>query len=272
MSAVTVDRSTAGLARVRLSRPEKLNALNEDVRRGLWAAFSDVADDAATRVVVIEGEGRCFSAGADLAPGPERPSEQTIGSTAPTAGADEPTWAQRRHDRGGWQRLLDLLESLPQVTVAGLHGHCIGGAALLAAACDIRVGDETVAVRIPELAIGIPLTWGGVPRLAREIGLPLTRDLVMTGRTMVAEEALRCGFVQRLVGAGRLEEGLSTVVDELLAMPAAPLAITKAMTAALGRAAMGAAAWADADVLDWSGREQESRQAARDYVRSRLRS
>src|SRR5439155_1560732 len=148
--AVIVDRSAPGLARLHLNRPEKLNALNDDVRRGLWAACAEVADDVSTRVVVIQGEGRCFSAGADLA----------SGSTAPPAGAEEPTWAQRRHDRGGWQRLLDLIESLPQVTVAGLHGHCIGGAALLAAACDIRVADETVGVRIPELAIGIPLTWG----------------------------------------------------------------------------------------------------------------
>src|SRR5204863_4155929 len=133
--------SATGLAWVRLNRPDKLNALNEDVRRGLWAACAEVADDTETRVVVIQGEGRCFSAGADLASGSTDPSAGTQGG--------EPTWAQRRHDRGGWQRLLDLLESLPQVTVAGLHGHCIGGGALLAAACDLPVADRSVCRRLP---------------------------------------------------------------------------------------------------------------------------
>src|SRR5207249_179800 len=120
-------------------------------------------------------------------------------------------------------------------TLARLHVHCIGGAALLASACDLRIGDTTLVVRIPELAIGIPLTWNGVPRLAREIGLPLARDLVMTGRTMEAPEAKQAGFVQRLVPEGELDAAVETAVAELLAMPAAPLAITRSMFGAIGR-------------------------------------
>jgi enoyl-CoA hydratase/carnithine racemase len=245
--------------RVTLARPEKLNALSLAVLRELTALVDDLENDLSVRVVVMRGEGRAFSAGADLSAG------------APAGSGKKRTWAERRHLSGGWQRFLDRFEALPQVTVAGLHGHCIGGAALIAAACDLRIADPSLQVRIPELAIGIPLTWGGVPRLVREIGLPLTRDLVMTGRVMLADEALRCGFVQRLTEDGGLEAAIDEAMQQLLDMPEAPLHITKAMTNAIGRAQMGAAAWADADLLAWSGAEPEGLEAAARYVERRVR-
>jgi enoyl-CoA hydratase/carnithine racemase len=176
---------------------------------------------------------------------------------------------------GAWQRLLDLLERIPQVTVASIHGHCIGGAVLLAVACDIRIAADDIRVRIPELAIGIPLTWGGIPRLARELGLPLARDLVMTGRVLDGPAGLAAGFVQRLVPAGDLEQATKGIVAELLAMPPAPLAMARAAFSALSRERLGAGAWADPDLLSWSITEEESRAAAGAYIqksRDNLRS
>jgi enoyl-CoA hydratase/carnithine racemase len=254
MPAVVVERSDA-VCRVRLNRPEKLNALNSDVRLLLTDAFTSLANDTGVRVVVLEGAGRSFSAGADLAEGGD---------------GVQRTWAERRHAAGGWQRLLDLIESVPQVTVARLHGHCVGGAALIAVSCDLRVAADDLTVQIPELAIGIPLTWSGIPRLVREVGLPMARDMVMTARKLSAEEAHSCGFVQTLVAAADLDEATETLVEKLLAMPAAPLAITRAMFSAIGRERMGAAGWADADLLAWSLREPEGRQAAADYFSQKL--
>ena len=256
MSAVVVEGSGA-VRRVRLNRPEKLNALNEDVRRGLAESFARLADDVEVRIVVLEGEGRSFSAGADL-------------SSDRGRGVEDAPWSVRRHAYGAWQRLLDLIESVPQVTVARLHGHCIGGAALLAVACDLRLGAADLSVRIPEVAIGIPLTWGGIPRLVREVGLPMARDLVMTGRTLDAAEALSCGFVTRVVPAADLDAATDALVRDLVEMPDAPLQMTRAMFSAISRDLQGAAGWADADLLAWSGREPESLEAAADYVRRRL--
>ena len=136
---------------------------------------------------------------------------------------------------GAWQRLLDLLERVPQVTVASIQGHCVGGAALLAVACDLRIGAQDLQVRIPELAIGIPLTWGGIPRLVRELGLPLARDLVMTGRVLDGPSALAAGFVQRLVGPGELEAATAALVAEVLAMPAGPMASPRRVRPAGGQ-------------------------------------
>ncbi|WP_436794327.1 enoyl-CoA hydratase/isomerase family protein [Actinospongicola halichondriae] len=239
-----------------LDRPEKLNALDESVRLGLADALTALEDDPDTRVVVLEGAGRAFSAGADLGGG---------------AYADlDVDWATRRHRTGNWQRLLDQFGRIPQATVARLHSHVIGGAALLAAACDIRVASDDTVVKIPELAIGIPLTWAGVPLLVREIGLPLTRDWVMTGRSVAADELLRSGFAQRVVAREELDGAVAQCVAELTDMPAGPLAMTRALTAAIGRTTPAmVAGWADPDALQWSFREPEGRSAAADYDQRR---
>lgn len=252
--SVTVSASGDGsVTTLTLDRPEKLNALDDSVRASLAGALASLEDAPEVRVVVLEGAGRAFSAGADL-----------TGAAYPDLDVD---WATRRHRTGSWQRLLDQFGRIPQATVARLHGHVIGGAALLAAACDIRVAADDTVVRIPELAIGIPLTWAGVPLLAREIGLPLTRDWVMTGRAVDADELLRSGFAQRVVPAEALDDAMAACVDELVAMPAGPLAMTRALTSAIGRTTPAmVAGWADPDVLAWSFREPEGQQAARDYL------
>lgn len=252
-----VEHEDVGTVRwLTLNRPEKLNALDHLIRVELDRQFRALEDRPDISVVVLRGNGRSFSGGADIA--------------TPAPGTDAAlTWTTRRHEAGVWQRLLDLLERLPQVTVASLHGHCYGGAALLAASCDIRVADETLRVRIPEVAMGIPLTWAGVPRLVREIGLPMARDLVMTGRILVAQEALTVGFVQRLVASGQLATATAELVDELTSMTSAPLAMTRAMFAAITRDQLSATGWADPDLLAWSLREPEAVDAAIAYVEER---
>jgi enoyl-CoA hydratase/carnithine racemase len=93
----------------------------------------------------------------------------------------------------------------------------------------------------------------------------------MTGRTLDAADALACGFVQRVTPAAELDSATMSLVNELLDMPAGPLAITRSMFAAIGREKLGAAGWADADLLAWSGREAEAKDAAASYVERRFR-
>jgi enoyl-CoA hydratase/carnithine racemase len=229
-----------GVCRITLERPHKLNALDDATRADLHAALRDVAERDDIRVVVLAGAGRAFSAGADLAERVELPPD-------PLA---------RRRASGRWQRVLEDLERLPQVTVARLQSHVIGGAALLAAACDLRVAADDLSVAIPEVAIGIPLTWAGLPRLVREIGLPRTRELVMTGRRLGAAEAQAWGYVHRVVPAAELDAAVDALVAELLAQPAPALAMTVDALRALGRALSAPeTAWADPDLLRWSLRD-----------------
>ncbi len=241
------------IARLRLQRPERLNALDESVRQALHDALVTLEDRPEVSVLVLSGAGRAFSAGADL----------TSSAYAPVVG----DWARRRHVTATWQRLLERLDRLPQVTVAALHGHVIGGGALLAGACDLRIAADSTALRVPELVIGMPLTWAGVPILVREVGLAVTRDWVLTGRVVDADELLRTGFVTRLVAAEGFDDAVVDLVDELVAVPPGPLAMTRAMTAAIGRANPAfAAAWADADIQQWTFGEDEYRAAIRRHL------
>jgi enoyl-CoA hydratase/carnithine racemase len=251
VQVIDVDRD-GPLCRITLSRPERLNALGEQMRTELHDALNALAEDTSVRVCVIAGAGRAFSAGADLRD--PRPAP--------------PDWAARRHAAGAWQRLLDTLEAIPQVTVAVLHAHVIGGAVLLAASCDLRVAATDLQLSIPEVAMGIPLTWAGLPRLVREIGLPRTRELVMTGRVVGAEEAHAWGFVHRLAEPADLQASADQLVGELLAMPAGPLALTRSALAAMGRRDLWAA-WSDPDLISWSSRDPEGVKAAAAY-RARL--
>jgi enoyl-CoA hydratase/carnithine racemase len=242
------------LARVTLDRPERLNALDDGLRRQLAAVLTELEERPDVSVLVLAGAGRAFSAGADL--------------TSTAYPSLDGSWATRRHLAGTWQRLLDQLDRIPQATVARLHGHVIGGAALLAAACDIRIASDDTQLRIPELAIGIPLTWAGIPLLVREVGLPLARDWVMTCRAVPAPELERSGFAQRVVAADELDAAVEACIAQLLAVPPGPLAMTRAMTAAIGRtSAPMATAWADPDHQLWAFGEDEYRQAVRDYLR-----
>jgi enoyl-CoA hydratase/carnithine racemase len=240
--------------RVVLDRPAKLNALDEATRGALHAVLADVAERDEVRVVVLAGAGRAFSAGADLADrpasrdGPDGAADGAAGAADGAAGADGGVVARRA--TGRWQRLLDDLERLPQATVVRLQGHVIGGGALLAAACDLRVAADDLALRIPEVALGLPLTWAGLPRLAREVGLSRTRDLVMTGRLLGAAEALDWGLVHRVAPVDHLDAAVDELVATLVAQPALALARTVDGLRALGRALSAPdTAWADPDLL-----------------------
>ena len=123
------------VGRLRLNRPEKLNALNDEVRLALGEALDELEERPEVSVLVLEGAGRSFCAGADL----------KATAYPPVA---EGEWVQRRHRTGSWQRLLDQLGRIPQATVAALHGHVIGGGALLAAAFDIRLAADDIQVLI----------------------------------------------------------------------------------------------------------------------------
>lgn len=254
-SGIRVERAARAWT-VTLERPAALNALDDKLCRALHDVLRALAENPEVSVLVIRGAGRAFSAGADLKSGAFRPRG---------------TLAVRRFEAGRWQRLLDELERIPQVTVAVLHGWVIGGAALLAASCDLRIGADDTKIRIPEVAMGIPLTWGGNARLARELGLPRARDLVMTGRTLDAVTAESWGFITQRVPRDELDRAAARLLKSLLAQPAGSLALTRSSFAALGRRTLEVS-WADADLLAWATQDPGVQGSMRRYARRVQRS
>ena len=153
------------------------------------------------------------------------------------------------------------------VTIAAIRGHCVGGGLVLAAACDLRVAADSTRFSIPEVDLGIPLAWGGIPRLVREIGPAMTKELVMTCRPFTAEEGRALGFLNRVVPDEQLDGAVEELAAELAAKSPYTLAATKrAVNAASGEMVSTAGAWNDADSLLTATADPESRQAAAQYL------
>jgi enoyl-CoA hydratase/carnithine racemase len=250
---VSVDGPRGGLV---LARPTKLNPLSSHTLHEIESAarWLDGHDD--LKVVVVSGRGRAFSAGADVS---------SFGGVA------EGRRPPRDDADSGW-RMARAMDEMRAVTVAKLHGWCVGGAVVLAAVCDLRVAARSARFSIPEIELGIPLAWGGIPRLVREVGPALTKELVMTGRQFGSEEARAAGFLNRVVDDDQLDAAVDELVDTLVRMPTLALLSTKAHTNAVTEAMVSTGrSWADADGLLAGLRDQEGRDSARRYL-ERIRS
>jgi enoyl-CoA hydratase/carnithine racemase len=206
MSVVGIEDRGA-VRHVVMRRAEKRNAMNEELIRGLGEAFRDAADDPSVRVVVVRGDGAMFSAGMDL------------GDLNALAEAPQ----NLRAFRGPILAVWNLVEEMTKPTIAQIHGACIGGAAELALACDMRVMAEDALLAIPEVRVGLIPDVGGSSRLPAVVGLGIAKELIMTGRAIDGREAHRIGFANRIAPAGELGAATQALCDELLAC--APLAV-----------------------------------------------
>jgi enoyl-CoA hydratase/carnithine racemase len=240
------------VARLTLNRPERLNPLGPTTLRELAAAASWLDAQDEVRVVVVGGAGRAFSAGADLA----------LFSGPPTASPRDAA------DLG--REMADALENMRALSIAAIRGWCVGGGLVLAAACDLRVAAEDARFSIPEVDLGLPLAWGGIPRLVREIGPALTKELVLTCRPFDAAEARAAGFLNRVVPAATLDAEVEELARALAAKPAHPLRATKRHVNAVTAQMVGTArSWSDADGLVTSLADPECAEARRRYLASR---
>jgi len=201
---LAIEGSTAWLT---LQRPDKLNALSPELLAQGVEAAQQVASNGDVRCLIIQGAGRAFCAGADLA------SMQGM-TTAQ---------AQRRFER---TNLWQLLEDLPQPTIAAVHGYCFGGGCELALACDFRLAADSARFGQPEIKVGIMPGAGGTQRLPRLVGMTHAKELVLLGEPIDANEAYRIGLVNRVVPADQLADEARRWADKLAQLP--PLSLRAA--------------------------------------------
>ena len=182
MPFVSVDRRADGVALIRLDRP-KANALSVALLEELADAVRTLLRDPPGAVVVWGGE-RIFAAGADITEfgGPQ----------------------EARRVGGHFRAALDELASLPRATIAAINGVALGGGCELALACDFRVVADNARLGQPEILLGIIPGGGGTQRLPRLVGAARAKDLVLSGRPVGAEEALRIGLADRVVPPGEV--------------------------------------------------------------------
>jgi enoyl-CoA hydratase/carnithine racemase len=200
------------VATLTLNRPERLSALSADLLGELIDAAEEIGNSD-VRAVVIGGAGRAFCAGVDI---------ETF-----VALIENPDLKARHKAFRLGGAMADAIEAIPQVTVAALHGFVVGGGLVLASACDLRVASADTTFSIPEIDLGIPLGWGGIERLIREIGPARTKEYVMTGRRFTAEEAMSAGFLNEIVDLNDVQAAAHTLARLIASKPRVPIEITK---------------------------------------------
>jgi enoyl-CoA hydratase len=192
-----------------------MNALDVATLTELRDRLRELAGDAAARVVVLTGAGdRAFVAGADI----------KYMSGLDAEGAKE--WGALGHEAGA------LLEDMPKPTIAAINGFALGGGCELALACDLRYASPKAKLGQPEINLGIIPGWGGTQRLARVCGIGFAKELILTGRLVDAEEALRRGLVEELADPvldRALETARTLAAKSPLALAAAKEAVNRAL-------------------------------------------
>jgi len=198
------------IATLVVSRPEKLNALDNETLRELLGAVETLSADAGVGVVVVTGAGeKAFVAGADIA----GLSKQ---------GVEE---AKRNSTLG--QRVTLAIERSPKPFLAAINGFALGGGLELALACDLRFAAATARLGLPEVSLGIIPGYGGTQRLPRLVGSGAALQLILTGDPIQADEALRIGLVNGVFAPNELLEGTRKIAQKILTRGANALALAK---------------------------------------------
>jgi len=186
-----------GILWAKINRPESLNAINEEVVAGLKKVVNTVKEDKSVRVVVVTGEGKAFSAGADI----------KMFSKSTTFQA-----RQVVEDLG---KVLEEFEDLAVPVIAAVNGIALGGGCELAMACDIIIASENARFGQPEINLGIIPGAGGTQRLARLIGWKKAMELCLTGRIISAQEAYELGLVNKIVPHDKLLEEVKKIAEAI---------------------------------------------------------
>jgi enoyl-CoA hydratase/carnithine racemase len=203
-----------GVAWLRLARPEALNALNRALTSALEGALDRVAAMDDVTVLVVSGRGRAFCAGNDIA------------EMATLSGDEAEALATRQ------ARLMARFAELPQVTIAAVEGHALGGGLMLAIAQDLRIASDRARFGLPEVTLGFNPAYG-IARVLDVLGGGAARELLLTARTLRADEALRLGLVNRVVAAATLEASAAAWAGEIARSPRDGIAATKKIVADL---------------------------------------
>jgi enoyl-CoA hydratase len=208
---VRVERDGA-VAILTLDRPEAMNAFDVATLTALRDRLLELREEDDVRVIVLTGAGeRAFAAGADI----KYMSELDVDAAK--------EWGELGHSVG------QLLETSPRPTIAAINGFALGGGCELALACDLRYASRNAKLGQPEINLGLIPGWGGTQRLARICGLGVAKDLILTGRVVAADEALRIGLVNAVYDP---EELLERTFDNARTIAAkSPIALRAAKVA-----------------------------------------
>ena len=201
MSVLSISQRGAGVVQITMSRPAVFNAFDEAMIGELDAAFARLSDDAEVRVIVLAGDGKHFSAGADL-------------QWMQRASAASQEW--NLDDARRFAAMLARIDTCPKPTVARVQGAALGGGVGLACACDIAIAADNASFAVSEARFGIlPAVIG--PYVVNAVGKRQARRLALTAARFGAAEALTLGLVQQVVPLDQLDAAVDATLQDLLA-------------------------------------------------------
>ncbi len=195
------------IGRIRLNRPERYNALNRTMIREIVEAMERFDQDEAITVIVLNGEGKSFSAGADI--------DEMVDAT--------PISMELLDPFADWDRISRLHKPL----IAAVHGFVLGGGFELALACDLIYATPETQFGFPEVGLGVMPGAGGTQRLTKRIGRTRALEWLWTGDRMPASEAERLGIINRIVEADQLEASVLKVAERIAAQPVMSVRLIK---------------------------------------------
>ncbi|HTP96504.1 MAG TPA: enoyl-CoA hydratase/isomerase family protein [Burkholderiales bacterium] len=248
----------AGLATVKLDRPARRNAFSVDLMEQLIAAANELSLRHDIGAVVVTGGDEFFSAGADL----KDERRWDTGSK---------TFVERRETARLGTRLARAWEEVPQITIAAIEGYAIGAGLALTLALDWRVMASNAFVSLPEIELGIPLTWGSIPRLTRLVGPAKAKRVTILCERIGAPDALAMGLIDYVAAPGAAAARAREVAQAVLAMPAHSVRMSKESVNVAANALNHAASFMAHDQFQLAMATEESRKA-RAAVLARKRS
>jgi len=227
--------SQGRVAVVRFDRGDNINALSRQAMRELRDVPADFEDDLATSVVILTGSAKAFSAGFDL----KDPESAKRGSL--------PLGESLSHQRLG-PRLCRAWEQMEQVTIAAIEGHCIGGGAALAVSLDFRFCGASAHFRIPEVELGMNMSWGSIPRLVALMGPARTKQAVILASDRIgAADALDWGLAEKVVDDGQALKAALDFAERIAKQPPLPVRMVKTSVNRVTHALSDLAAHMDVD-------------------------
>lgn len=199
------------IATVTINEPDKLNALNTQILSELDSAFDLLAADTDVRVIIITGADRSFVAGANI--------QEMAGMN----------YEEAKVFGAKGAAIFRKIETCPQPVIAAVNGFALGGGCELALACDIRIASEKAKFGQPEVGLGITPGFSGTQRLARLIGFAKAKELIFTGKVIMAAEALEIGLVNQVVAPELLMDEVKLMAEAIARQ--APIAVQKSKEA-----------------------------------------
>jgi len=221
------------VAVVRFDRGDNINALSQQAMRELRDVPREFEDDLETSVVILTGSAKAFSAGFDLKEGRER---------------DALSVGERIHRQRLGPKMCKAWQDMDQVTIAAIEGHCIGGGAALVVSLDFRTCGMTAHFRIPEVELGMNMSWGSIPRMLSLMGPARTKQAVILASDRISSvEALDWGLVENVVADGQALTAAMEFAEKIARQPPIPVRMSKASVNRLAHALDDLAAHMDAD-------------------------